>query len=302
MGSVDICYPWVQPYAQNWDTLNGLEWGKKYLEDFFWRINNIPGQHNSSLLLGCSGVWPGFNDTCNTQWGSNKWMARRSGIVYDSTWIMTKNYNYPLPLQWVYIETFNDFNEGSDLEPSMEYGNQYLDATIQNINQFKGQSDTINIDSNRYHASYRLFKAGNLIETGQRDSIKCYPCYQRAIKSFILKDFLMSMDRLDTIFKNECQYAIGIRDIDISNSIDIYPNPTDKILNIKIRNTEGRGMFYSSLINPEGKVVQKTKFYKSLPIFEYQVDTKGLPDGIYYLTLTDGKSIGQKKVIVNQVQ
>ncbi|MCX6251542.1 MAG: hypothetical protein NTX61_12410 [Bacteroidetes bacterium] len=67
MGSVDICYPWVQPYDQKWDTVNGREWGKRYVEDFFWRINNIPGQYNSSLLLGCSGVWPGFNDSCNTE-------------------------------------------------------------------------------------------------------------------------------------------------------------------------------------------------------------------------------------------
>ena len=157
--------------------------------------------------------------------GQAKWNRLWFNLDYD------KNYSYTLPLQWVYIEPFNEFNEGSEIEPTVEHGNQYLDLTIQKVNQFKPQ-DTIKPDSNRYHASYQLFKAGNLIEHGQRDSIRCYSCYERAIKAFIHNDFPLSLATMDTIFKNECPYPTGVKDNDLSGSIEVYPNPADNRITI----------------------------------------------------------------------
>ena len=247
-------------------------------------------------MFACSGVWPGFNDTCNIGWGEGRWMNRQNGAVYDSTWLLTYNYNCSLPLKWVIIETFNDFNEGTEIEPSIEYGYQYLDSTIKRINLFK--SSSVSLDDNRYTAAKQLYDAGYLIEHTYRDSINCYPIYKNAIINFIENRFLESMASTDSIINNLCT-ASNIPDVyDISNSIEIYPNPTGKLISIKLNNNEIKGVFYSILLNTEGKEIRKIKLNKCTPTYEYDIDIKGLKAGVYYLIITDGKYKGQQKVIV----
>ena len=298
MGYVDICYPWVQPYAQEWDTVYGLEWGRQYLEDFFWRINNIPQQHNSSLLFACSGVWPGFNDTCNTQWGGNRWMDRQDGQVYDSTWLLTMNYSYPLPLNWVIIETFNDFNEGSEIEPTMEYGSQYMDATIQHINEFKQTS--VNPDDNRYIAARKIYDAGCLIEHSYRDSIECYAVYENAIKKFLINDFNGSIASADSIL-NDCCTCNPVSDIeafDISSSLEVYPNPANGFISIRLKNSGIKRTFFLVLIDTEGKEIKRVKINQPGLIIQYKMNVKELAPGFYVMVLTDGKYTGRQKVMI----
>ncbi|MCX6251543.1 MAG: T9SS type A sorting domain-containing protein [Bacteroidetes bacterium] len=224
-------------------------------------------------------------------------MDRRNGIVYDSTWILTKNYNYPLPLKWVYIITFNDFNEGTEMEPTIEYGYQYLDSTIQKVNQFK--PDTIKLNVNRYTAAKQLYDAGNLIERHQRDSILCYPCYEEAIRAYIINDFSGSMGWSNNIIENNCNCPDNIRDVnDITSSIEVFPNPTDKRITVKINNNEINEIFYSLLIDTDGKTIQKLKLNKYNQTYEYHLDIKGLPVGVYYISIIDGKYKGLKKVII----
>jgi len=297
VGYVDICYPWAQPYAQNWDTLHGLEWGKKYLLDFFWRINNIFPQN--SLVLGCSGVWPGFNDTCNTSWGSNRWMDRRIGVVYDSTWIMSENYNSgTLPLKWVYIETYNDNNEGTELDPSIQYGNVYLDSTILKINRFKGTAITLN--PNRYSAAKTLFDAGSLIERHQRDSLTCYPCYENAVRAFLINDFQGAVTWANKINTNQCgcgSSAIALQDI--SNALAVYPNPATIRITVKLNGRELTGIFQLSLINGDGTTIRQMNLNKSAQLDEFQIDIHGLPAGEYYIRVANEKNTGIQKVIIN---
>jgi hypothetical protein len=179
---IDCFYPWVQPGEPNYPW-NGTNWGKPYLDYFYGNVNYL-NTNVSKLSFTCGGVWAGFDDRKNTCWGSNRVIERRNGVVYDSTWKLVENYNQPLPLKWVVIETWNDWNEGSEIEPSKENGYQYLKSTIDHINTFKDTS--INKDTCKFEAAKKIYMASILIEHQERDSAKYYPMLTDAIKSFLL--------------------------------------------------------------------------------------------------------------------
>jgi hypothetical protein len=84
--------------------------------------------HYGSEKFFAAGVWPGFNDTGVWAWGEEpkpRVLDRQNGKVYNETWSVALKYNVP----WVIIMTFNDWNEGTNVEPSLEFGYQYLNAT-----------------------------------------------------------------------------------------------------------------------------------------------------------------------------
>jgi hypothetical protein len=181
---VDAFYPWVQPGNKGWDK-EGMNWGKEYLDWYYSRVNEI--NTNNKYIFTCGGVWPGFDDTKNTSWGGNRIIARRNGLVYDSTWSYALNYDKRLPLYWVIIETWNDWNEGTEIEPGMEKGNEYLLSTIRNINAFKGTS--IDQDILKFEAARKIYEAFSLIENGTLDAALYNPVLEKAIGEFLGKDF-----------------------------------------------------------------------------------------------------------------
>jgi hypothetical protein len=81
---------------------------------------------NSSDRFFAAGVWPGFNDSGVSGWGEgSRFYDRQNGSVYNNTWAAALKWKSP----WVIIMTFNDWNEGTMIEPSLEFGNKYLYAT-----------------------------------------------------------------------------------------------------------------------------------------------------------------------------
>jgi hypothetical protein len=277
-------YPWVQ----GWDN-DGSNWGKIYLEWFYNTIAVTTG-----LDFATGGVWAGFDDR-NCSWTKNRWIDKKNGKIYDSTWRYVNNYSGNLPLNWAYIETWNDWNEGTEIEPSKEYGYQYLDSTIKNINRFK--SSSISIDDNRYLAAKKIYDAGYIIEQCNVNPLDCCPVYKHAIKNFLSNDFLESIQSADSIINHICSID-NVNTYDISNSIKVYPNPTDKLLKIEISNNKINGVFYAILINTEGKEIQKTKLHKYASSYKYEINIKGLAPGVCYLIITDGKYKGQQKLII----
>ncbi len=181
---VDAFYPWVQPGSNGWDK-EGVNWGKEYLDWYYPRVNEI--NDNNQYIFTCGGVWPGFDDRKNTSWGGNRIMTRSDGQVYNSTWSYVLNYDKPLPLNWVVIETWNDWNEGTEIEPGIEDGYQYLLSTIKNINAFKGT--TMDDDTVKFEAAKMIYKASWLIENGMQDSNVYAPVLRKAISEFLRKEF-----------------------------------------------------------------------------------------------------------------
>jgi hypothetical protein len=166
-------YPWVQGFDPD-----GLNWGKEYLDWYYPAIASNP-----NIDFATAGVWPGFNDSL-CSWGEERWIDRQAGKVYDSTWSYIKNYSGPLPLQWVYIETWNDWNEGTEIEPSKECGYKYLQSTIDHINLFK--ETTIPNNTETFEAALKIYEASASIESSRCDSMVYFPLLKRAIMHFFL--------------------------------------------------------------------------------------------------------------------
>ncbi len=83
-------------------------------------------------------VMPGYSDLGTGR--SDKFArARNNGDYYRTTWQAALG-SGP---DWVIITSFNEWVEGSQIEPSVSYGNLYLDLTRQYAGQFKSGSFTV---------------------------------------------------------------------------------------------------------------------------------------------------------------
>jgi glycoprotein endo-alpha-1,2-mannosidase len=94
---------------------------------------------NSYADFYMPGVWPGFNDYAVWGWGSGpRLMPRYDGRLYDTTWDYAIDDNLPV----VQVATWNDWFEGTIIEPSVEFGNLYIQKTFLNVAEFKNNSNS----------------------------------------------------------------------------------------------------------------------------------------------------------------
>jgi hypothetical protein len=90
-------------------------------------------QEHSTAKLWVATVMPGYDDR-KARPGSGFAQSRQGGEYYRQCWqaaIASK-------AQWVVINSFNEWPEGSYVEPSQAYGNLYLDLTREWAARFKG--------------------------------------------------------------------------------------------------------------------------------------------------------------------
>jgi hypothetical protein len=109
----DGFFAWVNPGAADWDPY-GLEWGRDYLH-WFYQTMASP-DYAGKLAVG--GVWPGFDDLL-APWappGENRFMSRAGGEVWDGTWELAGDYAAGV----VMIATWNDYEEGTDVESGVQ--------------------------------------------------------------------------------------------------------------------------------------------------------------------------------------
>jgi hypothetical protein len=77
-------------------------------------------------------VIPGYDDTIIRTPGLK--LDRRNGALYREMWQTALGVNPG----WVLITSFNEWHEGSEIEPSREYGDQHLRITAELAGVFKG--------------------------------------------------------------------------------------------------------------------------------------------------------------------
>jgi glycoprotein endo-alpha-1,2-mannosidase len=136
LDTMDGFYSWVG--GTNDDP---ADWGSDYANWVYGEMDYRTKEHN--LVINVGSVWPGFDDS--KVWGWNnvpRYVDRQDGEVYSKTWEYAlsdeQNRQQESP-SWVQIVTWNDWNEGSQVEPAEEYGRRYLEATQQYAARYTGR-------------------------------------------------------------------------------------------------------------------------------------------------------------------
>ncbi len=89
--------------------------------------------------------------------------------------------------------------------------------------------------------------------------------------------------------------ALSIDDAVFSNSINIYPNPSNG--RIFIKNNSDLGLKSLQVSDINGRILKTIPFEDSL--FEREIDLYDLTTGLYFITITSDKSIAIKKLLIN---
>ena len=105
------------------------------LSDWGYRIRRYNAQYGTDKLWVAT-VMPGYNDL-KTGRADAFVREREDGQFYQDTWQAAMDSR----ADWVIITSWNEWVEGSQIEPSVSYGNLYLDLTAELAAQFKAQAE-----------------------------------------------------------------------------------------------------------------------------------------------------------------
>ncbi len=120
----DGYYAWVQPGKDGW-ARDGSNYGEDYL-NYFYR--NMQEHHPDKIAVGA--VWPGFDDS-KASWSRNRHIAYRCGKTFEDVLrVFRKYYGSQNAAPYLLVETWNDYEEGTDVERSIGHcgGNSTLSS------------------------------------------------------------------------------------------------------------------------------------------------------------------------------
>lgn len=109
----DGFYAWVQPGSKGYAP-DGSNWGDDYLAQFY---STMVSKYPDKIAVG--GAWAQFDDS-KASWGQNRHISPRCGQTFSETFSFWRRY-YPAnqPLPYLMIETWNDYEEGTAVEPGI---------------------------------------------------------------------------------------------------------------------------------------------------------------------------------------
>jgi len=76
--------------------------------------------------------------------------------------------------------------------------------------------------------------------------------------------------------------------------VDVFPNPTSDILNLRFNNLY-QGMIHTALYNPTGQLIRQSSTHGNVIV----LNVSNEPAGIYYVHLTLGEKLVIKEVVIN---
>lgn len=127
----DGYFTWVSGFDDETNK-NTLDFYEKQFRHYMQKFE----ERKNKLFFGS--VMPGFDDSPVNGWGDGARLAPRyDGKRYQQAWQFMKDYD----VDFVQIVTWNDWNEGSQIEPCETYGYKYLKQTIKEVSSFKGTKD-----------------------------------------------------------------------------------------------------------------------------------------------------------------
>ena len=117
---LDGYYAWVQPGPRGW-ARDGSNWGREYLESFYAKM---VADHPDKITVGAA--WPQFDDS-KASWSQNRHISARCGKTFEETLRAFRRYfNDSNPLPFLLIETWNDYEEGTAIEPGVPTCNRMV--------------------------------------------------------------------------------------------------------------------------------------------------------------------------------
>jgi len=81
-------------------------------------------------------VAPGYDDRAVRYPSWNDLVPRNNGQTYDAIWRMALEFDP----DWIFINSWNEWHEGMEIEPSLEYGDRYLMMTRDYAREFKARA------------------------------------------------------------------------------------------------------------------------------------------------------------------
>jgi hypothetical protein len=122
--AVDGMYPWL--------LLGSRATIRRRLTAQYRRLNEMKRLGIIDIVAGS--VWPGFDDTGVRAWGAAKpRVIRDTRGLYEMTWDFALRHR----ADWISIATWNDWTEGSQIEPDADRGERLLDITARYARKFK---------------------------------------------------------------------------------------------------------------------------------------------------------------------
>lgn len=108
--ALDGFYAWVSP-VQGGD---GSNWGEEYLHNFY---NTMKTKYPDKIIVG--GAWSTFDDS-KAAWGLNRHISARCGQTFKDTFnFWRKEFPPDQPPPFIMVETWNDYEEGTAVEPGI---------------------------------------------------------------------------------------------------------------------------------------------------------------------------------------
>jgi hypothetical protein len=94
----------------------------------------------------------------------------------------------------------------------------------------------------------------------------------------------------------------GIKETVNDYSMNIYPNPTNRIITINISNNQPKGVFKLKVSDTLGKTVYSETLREASTSFTKQIDLSQLPKGIYFVELQPNSSSSNAKAANREVK
>ncbi len=101
--------------------------------NYFQTFYDIKEKCQKANQIFIAGVAPGYNDTVVRD--GNAPFDRKNGQYYEDRW----NNALALNPDWISITSWNEWHEGTEIEPSVEHGDLALNQTRQFVQKFKSE-------------------------------------------------------------------------------------------------------------------------------------------------------------------
>lgn len=170
MDAVDGFFPWMpvsgSPLSddEHWTMACDREKQVQFLKDFYSYTEQFKKEGKIKLYLG--GVWQGFDDHKGQAWGSGekRYIPRDRGQTLKSTWIELNHSKTDIAM----IVTWNDWEEATNIEPSLELGYNDILECARQISEWKG----ISLKRELLRLPERLFKLRKKVRFLQNSGVK----------------------------------------------------------------------------------------------------------------------------------